>query len=130
LTNSTVTVNTTIQITCKAQANPPAKYHFFKNLVSIRNDTSGSNVSVITIQVKERIKQVNYGCTPCNDFGCGPTQVAKVTVLCKYFHTTISTALHHGRDVSNVILLPGSHPERNPCSTKNTGLGSIAKTTL
>lgn len=84
--NDTVFVNATITITCRAQANPPAKYRFRKNLVSLRNDTNGSGVSVITIPVSERIKEVNYSCTPFNDFGDGPTEMIKVTVLCKYFY--------------------------------------------
>lgn len=85
--NDTVVVNEIIKITCRAEANPPAKYQFYKNLVSLRNDTNGSDVSVITIPVSERIRQVNYSCTPFNDFGTGPTEVKKITVLCKYFYS-------------------------------------------
>lgn len=87
LRGDSVIVNTTFKISCRAQANPPAKYKFYKNHVSLRNDTTGSDVSVITTSVSKRIKQVNYSCTPFNNFGAGPTKVITLTVLCKYFYT-------------------------------------------
>lgn len=48
------------------------------------NDTTGSDVSVITTKVSEKIKKVNYSCTPFNDFGDGLTDGLTLTVLCKY----------------------------------------------
>lgn len=81
---NSVVVNTSFNITCSAQANPPAKYRFYKNQDYFANDTTGSNVSVITTSVTERRKQVNYSCTPFNDFGDGLTDGLTLTVLCKY----------------------------------------------
>lgn len=89
LSGDSVIINATINITCRAQANPPAKYQFYRNQVSLKNDTTGSDVSVMTTSVSERIKQVNYSCTPFNNFGAGPTEVITVTVLCKYFYTAL-----------------------------------------
>lgn len=87
LRGDSVIANTTIKISCRAQANPAAKYQFYKNQVSLKNDTTGSDVSVITTSVSDRIKQVNYSCIPFNKFGAGPTKVITLTVLCKYFYT-------------------------------------------
>lgn len=93
LSGDSVIINTTIKITCRAQANPPAKYQFYRNQVSLKNDTTGSDVSVITIPVSERIKQVNYSCTPFNDFGAGPMEVITVTVFCKYLYKLYSSTV-------------------------------------
>ena len=87
---NSVVVNTPFNITCSAQANPPAKYQFYKDQVNFVNDTTGSDVSVITTSVSERRKQVNYSCIPFNDFGYGLTDGLTLTVLCKY---VISVAL-------------------------------------
>ena len=84
LVGQSVNVNTNFDITCSAQANPPAKYRFYKDQDNFVNDTTGSHVSVITTSVNERIKQVNYSCTPFNDFGDGPTEELTLKVLCKY----------------------------------------------
>ena len=81
---NSVVVNTSFNITCGAQANPPAKYKFYKDQVNFVNDTIGSDVSVITTSVSKRGKQVNYSCTPVNDFGDGLTDGLTLTVLCKY----------------------------------------------
>ena len=77
-------MNESFNITCSSEANPPAKYRFYKDQDNFVNDTSGSDVSVMTTSVRERIKQVNYSCTPFNDFGDGPTEELTLTVLCKY----------------------------------------------
>ena len=84
LTDKSVVVNTSFNITCSSVANPPAKYRFFRNQDNFFNDTTGANVSVITTSISKMVKQVNYSCTPFNDFGDGPTEVITVTVLCKY----------------------------------------------
>ena len=84
LAGNSVVVNTSFNITCSAQANPPAKYKFFKDQNNFDNDTTGSDVAVITISVSERRKQVNYSCTPFNYFGDGHTDGLTLTVLCKY----------------------------------------------
>lgn len=86
LVGKSVAVNTSFNVTCSAQANPPAKYRFYKDQDNFVNDTTGSDVSVITTSVSERIKQVNYSCTPFNDFGDGPTDGFSLTVLCKYIY--------------------------------------------
>jgi len=84
LTNNAVVVNERFNITCSSEANPPAKYRFYKNQNNLVNDTTGSDVSVITTSVSERREQVNYSCTPFNEFGDGPTDGLTLTVLCKY----------------------------------------------
>jgi len=84
LTNKTVVINTSFNLTCNAHANPPAKYRFFRQQQSLFNTTAGNNTAVYTTSVSERIKQVTYSCTPFNDYGDGPTQTITVTVHCKY----------------------------------------------
>ena len=84
LGKSSVLVNTSFNITCSAQANPPAKYRFYKDQDTFYNDTKGSDFSVIPTSVSKRIKQVNYSCTPFNDFDDGPTDELTLTVLCEY----------------------------------------------
>ena len=84
LSGRTVVVNVTFNITCSAQASPAAKYRFYKDQDNFINDTTSGDAAVITTSVSERIKQVNYSCTPFNDFGDGPTEVITLTVLCKY----------------------------------------------
>ena len=82
--NNIVLVNESFNITCSALANPPAKYLFYKDQDNVFNDTKRSDVSAITTSMSERRKQVNYSCTPFNDFGDGPTGELTLTVLCKY----------------------------------------------
>ena len=84
LSDRSVVVNTSFNIMCSSKAKPPAKYRFYKDHDNFVNDTTSSDVSVITTSFNERVKQVNYLCTPFNDFGDGPTEVITVTVLCKY----------------------------------------------
>ena len=84
LTNQTVVINTTFNITCSAQANPPAKYRFFREQQSLFTTSAGSNLAVYTTSVNDKIKQVTYSCTPFNDYGDGPTETVTVTVHCKY----------------------------------------------
>ena len=84
LVAKSVNVNTTFNITCSSKANPPAKYRFYKDKDNFVNDTTGSEVSVITTSESERRKQVNYSGTPFNDFGDGLTDGLTLTVLCKY----------------------------------------------
>jgi len=84
LPKNTVAVNASFNLTCSAQANPPAKYRFYKEEEILFTTTSGGYLAVYTTSVKERIKQVPYSCTPFNDFGDGPTETITVTVHCKY----------------------------------------------
>jgi len=84
LNNNTVVINTSFNLTCSSQANPPAKYRFLRQQQSLFTTTADSNLAVYTISVSERIKQVTYSCTPFNDYGDGPTETITVTVLCKY----------------------------------------------
>lgn len=80
---NSVTLNKTFNISCSAQANPAAKYRFYKNQ-EVLNGTSGKDIAVIPTFVRERVLKVNYSCTPFNEFGDGPTKVISVSVLCKY----------------------------------------------
>ena len=77
-------MNESFNITCSSEANPPAMYRFYKNQDNFVNDTTGSDVSVITTSVSEKRKQLNYSCTSFNDFGDGPRDGLTLTVLCKY----------------------------------------------
>ena len=79
-----VVVNTTFNFTCSAQANPPAKYRFYKEQEIKFTTTNSGNVAVYTTSVTEGINQVKFSCTPFNDDGDGPTAMVTVIVHCKY----------------------------------------------
>ena len=81
LTNNVVVVNETFSITCSAQANPPAKYRFYKGDEYIDGT---DNDAVIITSVSERVRMVNYSCTPFNIYGSGRQGALAVTVYCKY----------------------------------------------
>ena len=81
LTNNVVVVNETFSITCSAQANPPAKYQFYKGNEYISN---ADNDAVIITSVSERARMVNYSCIPINIYGNGRHGAVAVTVHCKY----------------------------------------------
>ena len=66
-------MNTTFNITCSAQANPPAKYRFYKEQESLFNTTTDDNADTYTMSVGERVNQVSYRCIPFNNYGDGPT---------------------------------------------------------
>ena len=83
MSGRSIVVNKSFSITCSSKANPPAKYRFYKDQDNFVNDTTGIDVSVIATSVSERRKQVNYSCTPFNDFGDGPSDGLTLTVLCK-----------------------------------------------
>lgn len=89
--DNTVTLNTTLNITCSAQANPAANYRFYKGQENFINYTTGSDVAVITTQVSERVKQVIYSCIPFNYYGDGPADVITVIVQCKYYVVDVCT---------------------------------------
>ena len=73
-------VNATINITCSAQANPPAKYRFYKEQESLFNTTTGSDAGTYTTSAGERVRQVNFGCIPFNEYGDGPKEMITITV--------------------------------------------------
>ena len=81
LTDNDVLVNETFSITCSAQANPPAKYRFYKGNNYIY---AADNNAVIATSVSERVKMVNYNCIPFNFYGNGTQKATAVTVHCKY----------------------------------------------
>ena len=81
LTNNVVVVNETFSITCSAQANPPAKYRFYKDNEYI---SGADNDAVIITSVNERARMVNYSCIPFNIYGNGRQGALAVTVHCKY----------------------------------------------
>ena len=74
-----VAVNATFNITCSAQANPPAKYRFYKEHESLFNTTTGGDAETYTTSVGERVRQVNYSCTPFNEYGDGPMEIMTIT---------------------------------------------------
>ena len=83
LTNNVVVVNETFSITCSAQANPPAKYRFFKGNEYVNG---ANNDAVIITSVGERARMVNYSCIPFNFYGNGRQGDLVVTVHCKYLN--------------------------------------------
>jgi len=84
LTNNAVVVNKNFNVICQAQANPLAKYRFYKGQKSLFNTTVGKNSDHFTTAVSERINQVDFSCTPFNYFGDGATDTILVKVHCKY----------------------------------------------
>ena len=88
LSNDMVVVNTNFTLTCSAQANPPAKYRFYKSQELLTNVTStDSSFYTHTTSVTDRVKQVNFSCTPFNYYGDGLTKVITVSVKCKYMYS-------------------------------------------
>ena len=83
LTDSTVVVNENFNLICQAQANPLAKYRFYKGQASLLNTTVGKNSDHYPTSVTERINQVDFSCTPFNDYDDGPTDTIPVKVHCK-----------------------------------------------
>ena len=79
-----VEVNESFTLTCSAQANPPAKYKFFKNQALLHVTSTGGSSYTHTTSVTDRINLVTFSCIPFNDYGDGLTKVIAVTVKCKY----------------------------------------------
>ena len=84
LNNNVTVLNSTFNITCGAQANPLAKYRFYREQESLFVSSAGRNAYVLPTSVGEGINQVNYRCTPFNGYGYGPTRTVTVTVNSKY----------------------------------------------
>jgi len=80
LSDNTVVMGESFTLNCSAQANPPAKYRFYKEQQSLFNTTAGSNFAVYPTSVSERKTPVIFTCIPFNDYGDGPTQTITVTV--------------------------------------------------
>ena len=80
LSGNTAVVDSPFNLTCSAEANPPASYRFYRDETSL--DTSA--VEVYKTLVSEKRSPVNYSCTPYNEYGEGPTGRITVKVLCKY----------------------------------------------
>lgn len=83
--NNIAVVNTSFNITCSTEANPPAEFRFYRDGISLFNTTTGSNVVVHTTSISEKIvSPVSYSCIPLNEYGDGPTATTTVTVHCKF----------------------------------------------
>lgn len=78
---NTVRLNTTFNLSCSAQANPPPSYRFYRGQESLGNISVGNTFAT---SVVERTRKVNYSCTPFNHFGDGQTVMIQVEVSCKY----------------------------------------------
>ena len=76
-----VYLNTPFNLSCGAQANPPASYRFYRGHESLGNISVGNAFETSVVQ---RTNQVNYACTPFSHFGDGQTKVIAVEVYCKY----------------------------------------------
>ena len=84
LYNNTVNLTGSINLTCSADANPPAKYQLYRERNSLINTTTGQDSFPHTTSVNERIEVVTYSCIPFNYYGEGPRETINVTVHCKY----------------------------------------------
>ena len=84
LSGNTVTANKYFNIICSAQANPPAKYRFYREQESLFNTSEGGNAGVYETSVSARMDKVIYSCIPFNDYGDGPPKMITVEVHCKY----------------------------------------------
>ena len=78
---NTVRLNTTFNLNCSAQANPPASYRFSRGQESLGSISVGNTFETYVV---ERTSQVKYSCTPFNHFGDGQTVMIQVEVYCKY----------------------------------------------
>ena len=76
-----VYLNTPFNLSCSAQAKPPASYRFYRGQESLGNISVGSTLE---ISVSERTNQVNYACIPFNQFGDGRAKMILVEVYCKF----------------------------------------------
>ena len=76
-----VYLNTPLNLSCSAQASPPASYRFYRGQESLESISVGNT---FTTSVVQRTSQVSYGCVPFNHFGDGQTVVIVVEVYCKY----------------------------------------------
>ena len=100
-------------LTCSAEANPPASYRFYRDETSL--DTSA--VEVYKTLVSEKRSPLNYSCTPFNEYGEGPTGRITVKVHCKYSYPQLSVNMSKKDTVSygcikyikfclNILLIP------------------------
>ena len=76
-----VYLNMPFNLSCSAQASPPASYRFYRGQESLGNISVGNT---FTTSVVQRTSQVCYACLPFNYFGDGQTVVIVVEVYCKY----------------------------------------------
>lgn len=76
-----VKLNEMFNLSCYAEANPPAKYMFFDGEGKVLNNSASGTYTAV---VKTRVKKVTYGCLPYNDFGNGSFKEVEVTAHCKY----------------------------------------------
>ena len=84
LLKNIVNLTGSVNLTCSADANPPAKYRLYREENSLISTTTGQDSFTDSTPVNERIKQVTFSCTPFNDYGDGLTKTTNVTVQCKY----------------------------------------------
>ena len=76
-----VYLNVPFNLSCSAQASPPASYRFYRDQESLGKISVGNT---FTTSVVQRTSQVSYTCLPFNYFGDGQTVVIVVEVYCKY----------------------------------------------
>ena len=97
-----VYLNMAFNLSCSAQASPPASYRFYRGQESLGNISVGNT---FTTSVVQRTSQVSYACLPFNYFGDGQTVVIVVEVYCKYSFSFLCVVSVFTQTTSNYAIL-------------------------
>ena len=97
-----VYLNTAFNLSCSAQASPPASYRFYRGQESLGSISVGNT---FTTSVVQRTSQVSYACLPFNYFGDGQTVVIVVEVYCKYSFSFLFVVSVFTQTTSNYAIL-------------------------
>jgi len=102
--DDTVVMGASFTLNCSAQANPPAKYRFYREQESFYNSTVGRTYEVLSTSVKERKSPVIYRCIPFNEYGDGPTQ--KINVIVHYSPSATGGGLNISSPMGSRAFFP------------------------
>ena len=97
-----VYLNTTFNLSCSTQGNPPASYRFYRGQESLGEISVGN---IFTTSVVQRTSQVSYACLPFNYFGNGQTVVIVVEVYCKYSYSFLCVVSFFTQTTQRVTML-------------------------
>ena len=97
-----VYLNTTFNLSCSTQGNPPASYRFYRGQESLGEISVGN---IFTTSVVQRTSQVSYACLPFNYFGNGQTVVIVVEVYCKYSYSFLCVVSFFTQTTQPVTML-------------------------